>query len=190
MNKLALLKSIAETGYNIGFGAKKHFATFDIVDKVPGWISFVSMGVGIYGLVFEQLSGKFLSATILILGISSLYIYFYDTKKTQYDEAGKKLTQLFNKLRDLYRSVQNTNETDLTNYENKLSEIEAEYYDTAISKQIFLSDTYAHYKFFWQHQIDWIEEQKHFKLRRDKIPLTVSIFFLLLLILIILVRNF
>ena len=35
MDKNTLLKMIAETGYNVGFGAKKHFATYDIVEKAP-----------------------------------------------------------------------------------------------------------------------------------------------------------
>ena len=47
MNKLDLLKSIAEKGYDVGFGAKKHFATYDIIEKTPGLISFSSMAFGI-----------------------------------------------------------------------------------------------------------------------------------------------
>ena len=42
MNKAELLKCIAETGYNVGFGAKKHFATYDLLEKMPGWIGFIS----------------------------------------------------------------------------------------------------------------------------------------------------
>lgn len=34
MRRDDLLKHIADTGYNVGFGAKKHFATYDITDKV------------------------------------------------------------------------------------------------------------------------------------------------------------
>ena len=43
MNRAALLKVIATTGYNVGFGAKKHFATFDMVEKLPGWIGLASV---------------------------------------------------------------------------------------------------------------------------------------------------
>ena len=39
MDRDGLLRSIAETGYNVGFGAKKNFATHDIVQKAPGLIS-------------------------------------------------------------------------------------------------------------------------------------------------------
>ena len=59
MNKSDLLKSIAEKGYDIGFGAKKHFATYDIIEKTPGLISFISTAVGVYALVIKSLSGAF-----------------------------------------------------------------------------------------------------------------------------------
>ncbi len=41
MSQVALLKNIAETGYNVGFGGRKHWATYDIVEKVPGFIGFL-----------------------------------------------------------------------------------------------------------------------------------------------------
>lgn len=173
MDKNSLLKNIATTGYNVGFGAKKHFATYDIVEKAPGWISFISTAFGIYALIFDNLSTKFLSATFIIVGIVALYISFYDSKA--YKEAGKKLTQQFNCLRNLYCTVHSTDEADLIKYIQQLSAIENEYYNVSISKQITFSDWYAHYKFFWQHQIDWINEQKKFKLFRDKIPLSFTI---------------
>lgn len=184
MQKDQLLKNIATTGYNIGFGAKKHFATFDIVEKTPGWIGLISTAFGIYALVFDSLSTKFLSATFVIVGIIGLYITFYDSKKTAYESAGIALTKQFNSLRNLYRTVQSSSETDLTQYVEKLAEIEQAYYSACISKQIAFSDWYAHYKFFWQHQIDWIDEQKHFSLLRDKVPLsfTTSVLFASLLI--------
>jgi hypothetical protein len=55
------------------------------------------------------------------------------------------------------------------------------FYENSLDKQILFSDWYAHYKFFWQHQIGWIEEQKQFRLWRDKIPLsfTFAIFIIL-----------
>jgi len=172
MEKAALLKSIAETGYNVGFGAKKHFATYDIVEKVPGWIAFLSIAIGVYGLVFEQLSGKTLAATLVVSGIVGLYIFFYDSQKMSYEKAGRELTQIYNRLRDLYREVQSAPARDLAAAEQSLRALESEYYCKCISKQILFSDWYAHYKFFWQHQIDWIDEQKRFRFLRDKVPLT------------------
>ena len=192
MDKKNLLKTIAESGYNVGFGAKKHFATYDIVDNAPGAIGFISTAVGIYALVYEQLSTKFLSASFIVLGIIGLYISFHDSSKEEYEKAGVSLTELFNQLRNLYRETQNANENMLPKLENKLRDIETQYYASSKTKQILFSDWFAHYKFFWQHQIDWVDEQKHFKLFRDKIPLTFSItvLFICVALLIYLVFKF
>ncbi len=170
MDKDALLRTIAETGYNVGFGAKKHFATFDIVDKAPGLIGFVSLAIGIFSLVFEQLSAKLPSACLAVAGVCGLYITFYDHKKGDYDRVGKELTRLFNELRDLYRSVQAG--ADVPSSAVALKAIESAYYDMSISNQALFSDWYAHYKFFAQQQIDWINEQKKFTWR-DKFPLSL-----------------
>jgi hypothetical protein len=178
MDQAALLKTIAETGYNVGFGAKKHFATYDIVEKAPGWIGFVSIAVGIFGLVFEVLSSKVPSATLAVFGVGALYITLYDKDKYEYDTAGKELTRIFNALRDLYRSVQGGADVQVAAAELKV--LEQRYYDSCLSKQIALSDWYAHYKFFAQHQIDWVEEQQKFRLWRDKVPLSARILLLVM----------
>lgn len=173
MNKDGLLRSIAETGYNVGFGAKKHFATYDIIEKMPGVIGFVSLAVGILSLVVEPLSAKLPSAALTVAGVCALYINFYDHSKMEYERVGKELTQLFNRLRDLYRSVQGGADIDASYL--TLKQIEAAYYPMAISNQILLSDWYAHYKFFEQQQIDWIDEQLKFSWR-DKFPLSFLLF--------------
>lgn len=183
MTKDELLKCIAETGYNIGFGAKKHFSTYDIVEKTPGWISFISMSFGIYALVYDSLSTKFLSSSFAVLGIAGLYITLYDSKKDEYKEVAIKLTQLLNELEKLYRNAKTSDDAGLKNIEIELVKIEQEYYKNSISKQITLSDWYAHYKFFWQHQIDWIDEQKKFRFFRDKIPLSLLILLFLIFLL-------
>jgi len=175
MNRYDLLRLIADTAYNIGFGAKKHFATFDIVTKVPGLMRIFSIAVGIYSLALDGLSSRFLSASFIILGITSLYISFYDSQKDKYEEAGVALIQLFNELKKLYFHVKETGDDVLPESIEKLTQIESKYYQLSMSKQILFSDWYTHYKFFWQHQIDWVDEQKHFKLFRDKIPLTFLI---------------
>jgi SMODS and SLOG-associating 2TM effector domain 6 len=183
MERKELLKNIAETAYNVGFGAKKHFATFDIVDKTPGLIGFFSTAFGTYALVFDELSTKFLSASFVVIGVMSIYISFYDSKKDAYEEAGICLTKLLNELRKLYSCTKHADDiNELSQYEIELKNIENQYYESSISKQILFSDWFAHYKFFWQLQIDWIDEQKQFKLFRDKIPLTFSVSVLLVFV--------
>jgi hypothetical protein len=183
MNKNDLLKHIADTGYNVGFGAKKHFATYDIVEKMPGFISFISMVFGIYSLAFIELSTKFLSASILVLGIIGLYVSLYDSKKGTYADKGTELTKLFNELKVLYLKVKSVSDEGLIDHQQTLSEIESRYYNSCINKQIFFSDWFAHYKFFWQHQIDWVNEQKNFSFLRDKVPLSFTLSLSLVIIL-------
>tara|TARA_R110000851_G_scaffold86648_5_gene188543 strand:- start:1501 stop:2124 length:624 start_codon:yes stop_codon:yes gene_type:complete len=185
MKKEDLLKHIAETGYNVGFGAKKSFSTFDIVDKAPGIISFASMAFGIYALALDGLSTKFLSATFIIFGIIGLYISLYDNRKQEYEKAGVALTKLFNELGRLYRTTKNADESQIPALKESLEKLENQSFEISISKQILFSDWYAHYKFFWQHQIDWMEEQKQFKFWRDKIPLTLTLTIILLIILLV-----
>lgn len=172
MDRDHLLKTIAETGYNVGFGAKKHFATYDIIEKMPGVIGFISIAIGIFSLVFEVLSAKVPSACLTIAGIASLYIGFYDHKKLEFESAGKELTLIFNDLRDLYRGLQGGADIDASVASLKL--LEARYYSKSISNQILFSDWYAHYKFFAQQQIDWVNEQKKFTWR-DKFPLSLVV---------------
>ena len=152
MDKDSLLKSIAETGYNVGFGAKKHFATYDIVENVPGLIGFVSIAVGILSLVFDPLSAKLPSACLTIAGVLALYINFFDHCKGDYEKEGRALTVLFNRLRDLYRQVQAG--ADVIASHADLKAIETDYYASGLTKQIVGSDWYAHYKFFAQMHVE------------------------------------
>lgn len=181
MKKDQLLMSIAETAYNVGFGGRKHWATYDIVDKIPGLIGFLSTAFGVFALIYDKLSEKHLSAAFIVFGLIALYITFYEPNKTKYAESATKLTTLFNSLRDLYRSVQSHVGDDVDAFTEELHAIEKEYYATAITKQILFSDWYAHYKFFWQYQIDWVHEQKKFQFFRDKLPLSLMLWAALLL---------
>jgi len=183
MKKDNFLKLIAESAYNVGFGAKTHFATFDIVEKVPGLIGFLSMAVGIFALFIDELSTKQMSATFIILGIVGLYISFYDSKKNAYDEAGSNLTQVFNELKELYFLVKSSSDDEIQHHLERFREIEKRFYAKCISKQIIFSGWYAHYKFFWQHQIGWIDEQLNFKFWRDKVPLSFTLVMILLVML-------
>lgn len=186
MKRDDLLKCIADTGYNVGFGAKKHFATYDLVEKSPGWISFLSIAFGIYSLAFKELSTSFLSASFTILGVIGLYISMYDAKKSEYEKAGIELTKIYNQLKTLYCSVQSKNDTDdLSLLIEEHRQLESQYYAVGLSKQILFSDWYAHYKFFWQHQIEWVNEQKKFKFFRDKVPLSFYFFLMTLIFVVI-----
>ncbi|WGL61270.1 SLATT domain-containing protein [Pigmentibacter sp. JX0631] len=186
MSKEDLLKLIAQSAYNVGFGAKKHFATFDIVEKAPGWIGFISFAAGILGLFVDFFSGKYITALFLIIGLSSLYIGFYCDTKNSYEQKGKELTKIYNDLRNLYFEVKHSEKNNFDNEKSSLDKFNESYNNISISKQVFLSDWYAHYKFFWQHQIDWINEELKLNFYKDKIPLSFYIFILVLVFVLIL----
>jgi len=173
-NQQELLRQIAETGYNVGYGAKKHFATAEFVDKLPGWASLVSIAIGIFGLIFPALSDKVPSAVLILIGVATVYLGYYD--KVAYLKAGEQLTASFQSLSSLYRDVKSMPaNSDFSAQCAEYARIRSEANSYGISRQIFLSDTAAHYKFFWQQQIGWIEEQITFTFWRDKVPLTTTI---------------
>lgn len=182
MDKRDLLKRVANSGYNIGFGAKKNFATYDIVENIPKTISFISMAFGIYCLAIDGISSKKASATLIVFGIISIYISFYNEKKLAYRDVGIKSTELFNKTHNLYLEIKNDNSPDIGLYIEKLNEIESNFYEISMSKQILFSGWYAHYKFFWEMQIKWVSDELKFSLLRDKIPLSLyfSLFFVII----------
>ncbi|MGX5915111.1 SLATT domain-containing protein [Aliidiomarina sp. Khilg15.8] len=176
MNKNDLLKNIADKSYDVGFGAKKHFATYDIVEKAPGLIGFTAMAFGIFALVVDGLSTELTSAIFIVLGLVGLYINFYDHQKQDYASTGTELTKLYNDLKVLYFRVKALDDsTDCTSYQEELSELEQRFYENCINKQILFSNWFAHYKFFWEHQIEWVDEQKNFTFWRDKIPLSLTV---------------
>ncbi|MFB2516021.1 SLATT domain-containing protein [Lysinibacillus sp. OTC-L20] len=124
MDKDIFLKSIAEHGYNVYFGAKKHFAIYDIVEKVPGWIAFNTLCIGIwkiYAPIFTFNKG----VSLLIVFVSiALLISQYATKKDEYRDNGNKLIEIHNELKSLYYQVQ-TSSTSTVNqtHQDKLQEI-------------------------------------------------------------------
>lgn len=172
MTKPDLLRQIAQAGYNVGYGAKKHFATYDLAGKAPGFISFLTFAVGLYFLLLDFTAKKYFSAACIILGVVGLRISTWDHKKDEYAKVGRDLTGLFNSLKALYYQVKASDSTDMSPFFARLEALQNEYNTTCLSNQMLFSDWYAHYKFFWQQQIDWIDGELHFTLFRDKLPLS------------------
>jgi hypothetical protein len=178
MNKNDLQRYIAETAYNVGYGAKKHFATYEITDKLPSVIGFFSIAVGVGSLFIEVLARNWMTAAFVVLGVLSLCIAHHDHKKDGCAERGKKLTQVFNGLKRLYFEVKSAPDADLPRLQKDLETLELESNQIGSSDQILFSGWFAHYKFFWEQQIGWIDEQLHFRFWRDKIPLSLILFFI------------
>ena len=176
MNRDQLLKELAVTGYNVLYAAKKHFATYDIVEKVPGWITIATLGIGIFALVVPGLTNEKLAAAVLIVGIASIYFNQFQLQSDKYAKAGGELIQQFNELRSIYNHAQSRSpEISVDDLEAQYNVVLAKSEQVWLHKHIFLSDWYAHYKIFWQAQIGWLDQQLHFRFWRDKVPLTLSI---------------
>ncbi|APE05011.1 hypothetical protein BM528_03845 [Alteromonas sp. RW2A1] len=180
-----LKKHIAETAYNVGYSAKLHFASYEMIERLPGLISFFSMAFGVYALAFSSLSTKFMSCTLLVLGLIGLYISMKNGDKKIYEEKGIALTGLFNELKHLMLDAksQSPNTTDIA---NKLNDIELRYNNSCASSHIMFATWFAHYKFFWEQQIAWIDEQRKFGFFRDKVPLTFWISLIVMVIIVLL----
>lgn len=176
MNKDLLLKDIAESGYNIGYAAKKHLATYDIVEKAPGWISILSFAFGVLALVVPQLNNNILAAFLLIVAYAVFYFNSYQDSRLEYSKVGSRLTTIFTSLRSLLYEVKGRDDSaDFDDIEARYRDLLNESQSIGISKQIFLSDWYAHYKFFWQAERSWLEEYRPFTFWRDKIPLSATL---------------
>nr|WP_259548294.1 SLATT domain-containing protein [Heyndrickxia oleronia] len=183
IDKNSILKQLAENGYNVGFGAKKHFATFDIIEKVPNAISLIVLLVGVGQLAYPNNHyNTGISTTLIMVSILALTISSFNSEKEKYEKAGIELTKLFNELRALYYHVKNSNHEDFQVEFQQMNDVLNRYYSLSMSKQIFTSDWYAHYKFFFQMQIEWINEQKKFSFWKDKIPKSFVTFLLFVIL--------
>ncbi|MFK8272652.1 MULTISPECIES: SLATT domain-containing protein [Capnocytophaga] len=185
MDKKQLKQYIAKTAYNIGFGAKKNFASYDIIRNTNEYISMISMAIGILALVFETFNEKTISALLLIAGIVGLYISKFESMLNDYDEIGVTNTKHFNELNVLYYKV---DEIDANTDEilSQVKGIENDFYSKTISKQVYFSGWYAHYKFFYQFQSEWIVKELKLTFWKDKIPSSLKVFIFLILLGIIL----
>ncbi|XIH46844.1 hypothetical protein C1N65_27930 (plasmid) [Priestia aryabhattai] len=183
LDKDALLKELATNGYNVGFGAKKNFATYDIITKIPGFISLVGLLIGVGQLAYPKSPFNTGISTVLVMAsIIGMAISPFNSEKDNYNQRGIDLTDLFNQLRRLYFKVQNSSASTFESEEQEMNSIMRQYYNLSMSNQIFGSDWYAHYKFFRQMQIDWIDEQKRFRFWKDKMP-TSFIWFIVIIVL-------
>ncbi|MQR93716.1 SLATT domain-containing protein [Fictibacillus phosphorivorans] len=177
MDKDSLLRQLSDYGYRVGFGAKKHFSTYDIISKVPGGISIIGLLIGVGQLAYPNYNYSTGISTILIMAsIIGLTMSSYNTEKEIYNQVGQDLTRLFNELQALYYKVKNSPEQLFTTEVVQMNDILNRYYQISRSQQIFGSDWFAHYKFFWQMEKGWIEEQRPFRFWKDKIPKSLLFF--------------
>lgn len=188
MSKDALLKSIANKAYNIGFGAQKHFASYHFYSQLPRLLSIATILVGIFQLinVYKSISATtqdIISAFVIIIGVIALVLDAGSKDKTKYNEVGKKLTKHYNDLHFMYNKIKSSSDTeDFSSYESKIEEIENDFQAISLSDQVSMTHIYTNLVFFFAGpQIDWLDEQLHFK-AKDKFPFLHPEAFLLYII--------
>ncbi len=182
-----LLKQIAEKGYTISYAANLNFATYDFVRNYTATVSFVSIVVGVLGLMSSYFSAQWISVTLLLLGIASCYISNFTKDIEGYGDRGKKHTQQWNQLKNLYLKVKTKTNDDFENEMKEYEKIEEEFNNESQPKQLFLiADWVAHYKLFLTKDVSWMDEQLHFRWFRDKTPQSLKMCVLLLLICVVL----
>lgn len=184
MDKIQLKQYIARAAYNIGFGAKKNFASYDIIRNANDYISMISMAIGVLVLVFETFNEKTISALLLIAGIIGLYISKFESMLDTYGKTGVSNTKYFNELNILYNKVDEIN-ADTDDILLKVKEIENDFYSTTISKQVYFSGWYAHYKFFYQFQCEWIVKELKLTFWKDKVPNSLKLYLYLMILIVI-----
>jgi hypothetical protein len=171
ISKQAALLQIARAGYDVGFGSKKHFASYDLIEKVPGWLALVSLAGGLWALFVPALESKHIAATFILFSFVTFYINQYSHDKEKYRDIGVAMVRLYHSLGALYVIASSMPDGgDFQAEFAKANAIRDEAISIGVTKQLFASDWYAHFKFFCQTQNDWVDEQLKFSFWRDKIP--------------------
>lgn len=183
MNRESLRKRIAQYGYNMGFGAKRHFATYEIVEKVPAYFGVITFAFGIIFLKYQNTALADLVAVLTSsLGFAIFYLNFYSNDKEQYVETGKKINTCYSKTRSLFEKSQHCHENELATLETELNGINDEFQKISIHKQVFLSNEFAHFKLFGESQSDWFVKELRLKFWKDMIPAVWRIYGVVLII--------
>lgn len=177
MTKEGLLKSIAQTGYNVGFGAKKHFTTYDFYRVVPKLFSILVLFFGVFQLTSiykTHVTDCYADTWAILLIFASLIALVVDLRSKnleEYNRVGKELQEMFNTLRMLYNEVKDSSEgADFTEQKQQVVDIEKRVTEISLSEQAILTHIVTNIRFFNESQIYWLNEQLHFKFR-DKFPI-------------------
>ncbi|MCR4773330.1 MAG: SLATT domain-containing protein [Prevotella sp.] len=135
----------------------------------------------------EFFSAQWISVILLLLGIASCYISNFSKDIESYGERGKKHTQQFNQMKNLYLRVKAKTGDDIEEEMKEYENIEMAFNNDSQPKQLFLvADWMAHYKLFFTKDISWMDEQLHFNWFRDKTPQSLKMCTIFLVICIVL----
>lgn len=176
-----LLEQIASEGFNVGYSASLHFATFDLVTKLPTAVTVVSFAAGVLGLAYPDFTSKLPSAILLTIGFCMHYIRDYESRLNEYESAGIALNNLYKSLHDLAIEVESITDRDKSAIETaraRLASIRSDASKINVSPQVFGASWKAHHRFFWVIDSTWVQKNRSPPITLfDKAPLS---FFILL----------
>lgn len=179
MSKQALRRRSAEIGYNLGFGAKRHFSTFDMVEDLPDYFGVLTTAIGVFFLKYPNADlSDFLSVVTIGVGLGIWHLNSYSKDKSRFIEVGKELNNLFNDTRGIFEKSQTCQESEVPALETRLDEINKRFQDISIHKQVFGSGVYAHYKLFYESQAEWFEKELGLTFWKDKFPASLKVLLL------------
>lgn len=167
----SLKKRSAQLGYSIGFGTRRHFATYDIVEKTPAYFGVITFALGIIFLTYKNDGlANLIGATTSIIGFALFYLNFYLNERDKYVETGKKLNILYGKVHSVYEKSKICPDVEIPTLENELININDEFQNISIHKQVFFSNELAHFKLFGESHSDWFADELKLTFWKDKIP--------------------
>lgn len=181
MTEQTVRKQITREYYNVLYGAKIHFASFDICEKLPTVISVISLSFGVLGLAYAEFNSKALAVLLLLIGIIGIVLKPREALKEQYNEIGSKLTTLSKRLEILFGEIDEQDQASIQRGRDKLSQIQSEHSQVVQLAPVMLSSWYAHYKVFSEHNSGWMCKELNLKWT-DKVPLSLRMTLLALFI--------
>ncbi len=169
-DKESLAKRSAEMGYFIYFGAKRHFATYEIVETIPAYFGIITTGLGVLLLAYpSQDWERPISVATIILGFAIWHLNSYHDKD-KYSEVGKELTKNYYEARSIYEKAKSQQAVDLQKLEEDLKKITDNLQHISIYKQVWGSGVFAHYKVFGESSTDWFIKELKLTFWKDMVP--------------------
>ncbi len=183
MTEDAIKQRLAEVGYNMGYGAKRQFASYDIVEKLPFYFTVATFGIGAYALAYDESPlPKWVSLLILVLSFVMSFTNCYMESKSSFIDSGKKIQLLYSQVRNLHLLVDSGNTANIL---EKIGEVEKEFNEISFHKQVFGSDIYAHYKLFGESQSKWFVDELGLTFFKDMVPASLKKIVVLLILVVL-----
>ena len=181
MENKTLMRRSAEIAYNMYYGAKRHFSSYEIVETVPTYFGIITTGIGVLQLAYPSNEwATFISVVIIIVGFAIWHLNSYSHDKDKYQEIGKVLTKNYYEVRSIYEQAKSAQPAELLSLEEKLKTLNEELQTKSIYKQVWGSGVFAHYKLFGESQVQWFVNELQLTFWKDKFPASLKALLLFL----------